>query len=94
MLIYAWKAWIVKEVAKLIGKRRKYKNDNTRKGQQRYHQLRNQVNREAKKSKEQWLEQQCGEIDEMFKVNKTEHAYRKIQQFVGKKKRNCTNIRE
>ncbi|VVC33883.1 Hypothetical protein CINCED_3A000978 [Cinara cedri] len=52
------------------------------------------VNRKARKAKEEWLEQQCSEIDELFKVNKIDYAYQKIQQFVGKRKRNCTNIRD
>ncbi|CAI6371778.1 unnamed protein product [Macrosiphum euphorbiae] len=81
------RAWIDKEIVKLIDERRKYKNNNTREGQQKYRQLRNQVNREARKSKEEWLEQQCSEIDELFKVNKIDYAYQKIQQFVGKRKR-------
>ena len=50
--------------------------------QQKYRQLRNQVNQEARKSKEEWLEQQCGEINESFKVIKIDHAYLKIQHFV------------
>jgi len=40
------------------------------------------------------LEQQCGEIDELFKVKIIDYAYQNIQQFVGKRKRNCTNIRD
>ncbi|KAL4152963.1 hypothetical protein QTP88_000796 [Uroleucon formosanum] len=88
------KAWIGKEIVKLIDERRKYKNNNTREGQQKYRQLRNQVNREARKAKEEWLEQQWSEIDEMFKANKIDYAYHKIQQFVGKRKRNVTNIRD
>lgn len=87
------RSWINKEIVKLIDERRKYKKNNTR-GQQKYRQLRNQVNREARKAKEEWLEQQCSEIDELFKVNKIDYAYHKIQQFVGKRKRNCTNIRD
>ncbi|XP_060882053.1 craniofacial development protein 2-like [Metopolophium dirhodum] len=39
------RAWIDKEIVKLIDERRKYKNNNTREGQQKYRQLRNQVNR-------------------------------------------------
>jgi len=88
------RAWIDKEIVKLIDGRRKYKNNNTREGQQKYRQLRNQVNRETRKAKEEWLEQQCSEIDEMFKANKIDYAYHKIQQFVGKRKRNVTNIRD
>jgi len=34
------------------------------------------------------------EIDELFKVNKTDYAYHKIQHFFGKRKRNHTNIRD
>lgn len=88
------RAWFDKEIVKLIDERRKYKNNNTREGQQKYRQLRNQVNRVARKAKEEWLEQQCSEIDEMFKANKIDYAYHKIQQFVGKRKRNVTNIRD
>ncbi|VVC42653.1 Hypothetical protein CINCED_3A011236 [Cinara cedri] len=47
------KAWIDKEIVKLIDERQKYKNNNTREGQQKYHQLRNQDNREARKAKEE-----------------------------------------
>jgi hypothetical protein len=47
------RAWIDKEIVKLIDERQKYKNNNTREGQQKYHQLRNQVNREVRKTKEE-----------------------------------------
>jgi len=88
------RAWIDKEIVKLIDERRKYKNHNTREGKQKNRQLRNQVNQEARKAKEEWLQQQCSEIDELFKVNKIDYAYQKIQQFEGKRKRNFTNIRD
>lgn len=81
-------------MVKLIDERQKYKNKITQKEQQKYCQLKNQVNREARKSKEDWFEQQCGKIDELFKVNKIKRAYHKIPQFVKKRKRNCTNIRD
>ncbi|VVC35523.1 Hypothetical protein CINCED_3A007494 [Cinara cedri] len=87
------RAWIDKEIVQLINERQKYKNNNMIEGRQKYCQLRNQVNRETRKAKE-WLEQQCGEINELFKVNKIDYAYRKIRQFVEKIKRNCTNIRD
>ena len=38
------KAWINKEIVKLIDERRKYKNNNSCEGQHKYRQLRNQVN--------------------------------------------------
>lgn len=55
---------------------------------------RNQVNREPSKCKEEWSEQRCGKVDELFKVNKINCVYHKIQQFFGKRKQNCTNIRD
>lgn len=38
------KAWVVKEVVRLIDKWQKYKNSNTKEGQLKYYQLENQVN--------------------------------------------------
>lgn len=63
------------EVIQSIEERRKYKNDKTMEGRQRYRQLRNQVNREVKKAKETWLEEQCDEIETLFKRNRTDQAY-------------------
>jgi len=79
------KAWIDREIVKLIDERQKYKNNKTREGQQKYRQLRKQDNWKARKAKEELLEQQCGKINELFKVNKIDYAYHKIQQYFGKK---------
>lgn len=81
-------------LVEIVYKDIKYKNNKITEGQQKYRQLRNQVNREARKSKQKCLEQQCDQIDELFKANKIDHANRKIQQFVGKRKQNSTNIRD
>lgn len=44
-------------------------------GRQRYRQLRNQINREVKKAKEIWPEEQCQGIQKLFKRNRTDQAY-------------------
>jgi len=72
------KAWTDKGVVRHIEERLKHINNNTREDQQKYQQLRNQVKRETKKTKEVLLEQWCGEINESYKVNKIDYAYHKI----------------
>jgi hypothetical protein len=48
------KAWIDKEIVKLIDERQKYKNNNTREGQQKYRQLRIRLTEKQEKLKNGW----------------------------------------
>jgi len=63
--------------------KRKYKNYITMEGRQRYRQFRNNVNREVIKAKKTLLEEQCEEIEKLFKRNRADQAYCKILNIVG-----------
>lgn len=51
------KSWITSNIIDLIEKRRKYKHRTDFYGKLKCRNLRNRINRESKKAKEEWLEQ-------------------------------------
>uniref|UniRef100_A0A8D9E3Z3 Craniofacial development protein 2 n=1 Tax=Cacopsylla melanoneura TaxID=428564 RepID=A0A8D9E3Z3_9HEMI len=80
------KPWIDGNIIKLIEERRKCKNLEDIEGRIRYKHLKNLVNRESRKAKEEWLQDLCTEIDTNLKRGKIEKAYSLIKKYFGKKK--------
>ena len=67
----------------LIEQRRKYKHD---KNKSEYNRLRNLINRQAKKDKEEWLGHYCGEIENQLNRGNNEKSYNHIRRLFGKLK--------
>ena len=74
--------WITPSIIDLIEERRKYKHRTDMEGQLKYRNIRNRINRESKKAKEEWLEQQCTEINHLFATNRPDQAYGTIKSFL------------
>ena len=67
----------------LIEQRRKHKHD---KNKREYNRLRYLINRQAKKDKEEWLGQYCGEIENQLNRGNTEKSYNLNRKLFGKPK--------
>ena len=61
----------MKKTATLIEQRRKHKHD---KNKSEYNRIRNFINRQVKKDKEEWLGQYCEEIENQLKRGNTEKS--------------------
>ncbi|KAI5728729.1 hypothetical protein M8J77_020289 [Diaphorina citri] len=88
------KQWIDEKVIELIEERRKYKNAIDIEGKIKYKQLRNAVNREAKRAKETWLRALHQEIEQNLKEGKMEKAYGLINKYFKQKKMNGNTIKD
>ncbi|KAI5695434.1 hypothetical protein M8J75_016624 [Diaphorina citri] len=80
------KPWITEEVIALIEERRRYKNCQDIEGRIKYKYYKNLVNREAKKAKENWLQNLCEEIEFLLGNGKLEKAYNLIKKYFGKRR--------
>jgi len=63
--------------------KKKHRHD---KNKSEYNQLRNFINRQAKKDKEEWLGQYCEEIENELNWGNIEKSYNLIRKFFGKPK--------
>ena len=72
-----------KKTINLIEQRRKHKYD---KNKSEYNWLWNLINRKAKKDKEEWFGQHCGETENQLNWGNTEKSYNLIRKLFGKPK--------
>ena len=78
------KPWISeKKTIILIEQRRKHKHD---KNKREYNRIRNLINRQVKKDKEEWLGQYCEETENQLNGGNAEKSYNLIRKFFGKPK--------
>uniref|UniRef100_A0A8D8X5H0 Craniofacial development protein 2 n=1 Tax=Cacopsylla melanoneura TaxID=428564 RepID=A0A8D8X5H0_9HEMI len=80
------KPWIDESVIDLIEERRQYKNGKSLEEKIKYKQLKNAVNRAAKRAKEKWLIELHEEIDRCMRYGQMEKAYNLINKYFGAKK--------
>uniref|UniRef100_A0A8D8R4I6 Craniofacial development protein 2 n=1 Tax=Cacopsylla melanoneura TaxID=428564 RepID=A0A8D8R4I6_9HEMI len=80
------KPWIDEMVIDLIEERRQYKNGKSLEEKIKYKQLKNAVNRAAKRAKEKWLIELHEEIDQYMRRGQMEKAYNLINKYFGAKK--------
>ncbi|XKL59451.1 hypothetical protein PGB90_000467 [Kerria lacca] len=55
-------------------RRRRYKQTRDEEGIRKYRDLRNQVRKECRKAKEEWINQNCKEIEEKMKEGKIDKS--------------------
>ena len=87
------KPWINNKIIDLIEKRRKYKNEISEEGMSEYKMYRNLVNREAKKAKEEWLNNICKDIDACLEKGLSDKVYQIIKRFFREYKDKATILR-
>ncbi|KAF0753999.1 craniofacial development protein 2-like [Aphis craccivora] len=80
------KEWINEEILEMINERRKYKNATDQRGKEKYRKLKNAINRECKKSKEN--------INEALKVGLMDKTYGIVRTFFKERKFKMASIKE
>jgi hypothetical protein len=80
------------DIVKKIEERRKLKHDSSEEERRQYRTLRNEINRDARKAKERYLEERCKEVEELTKEGKLERAYKTIKQFFGTQRIRCNGV--
>lgn len=83
-----YKPWITGELLDLMEERRKCK---ARGNHEEYARLRNKINKEAKRVREEWYEKKCKDIDEHLAKGNSERAYAEIRKQFGTR-RNMMNV--
>lgn len=87
------KPWINYKIIDFIEKRRKFKNTISEEGMSEYKMYRNLINREAKITKEEWLNNICKDFDSCLAKGLNEKAYKNIKRFFRKYKDKATILR-
>ncbi|XP_049779632.1 uncharacterized protein LOC126176518 [Schistocerca cancellata] len=72
--------WITADIIECIENRRLYKNSTDEQGKAECRRLRNLFNREARKAKENFLEEMCREVEENIQNGRTDLVYRTANQ--------------
>ncbi len=81
------KPWVTEEMMNKMEERRKWKNSGTTEGKARYRKLNNELRRITDKAKEDWLTEQCKEIEELNRRGRSDLMYRKVKDVVPTKRR-------
>ena len=82
----AKKAWVTPGMIEKMDERRKWKNKRTEEGNRMYRKLNNQLRRETDRAREQWLEEQCTEMEELERIGRHDLLYEKGKQICEDKR--------
>ena len=80
--------WMTEEILDKMEERRECKERNHR----RYEELNQEIRQNCDTAKENWIDHQCNEVEELERTHKIESMHRKIKEITGKKKRAKGNI--
>ena len=70
------KPWITAEILDLCDKRRELRKKRfEHEGSEKYKEVNNNIKRCMKKAKENWIEEQCSEIEENLRKTNSKRAY-------------------
>ena len=73
--------WMAEDILNKMEQRKKYKNNN----HIEYQRLNKEIANDYRKAKEQWITDQCQEIEKLEKQHKTTEMHQKIKNFTNKK---------
>ncbi len=80
------KPWVTQDLLDLCNKRRNLKNQKAEKeGAKKYRVVNKQIRKGMKNAKEEWIKDQCQEIEHNLKVNNTKKAYQLVKELTNKK---------
>ena len=88
--------WVTTGILDLCAKRRKLKNKNNSKdkdGMAQYRAVNQEIKKGMKKAKENWIGEQCQNIDDCLKKN-SKQAYKLVQDLTGTKQERTTTIQD
>ena len=74
------KPWISAEILDLCGKRRELRKKRFEpEGSEKYKEVNSSIKRCMKKAKENWIGEQCGEIEENLRKNNSKRAHQLVK---------------
>ena len=89
------KPWVTADVLDLCDKRRELKkNKSDAEGAKQYGAVNQQVKKGMKKAKENWIEEQCQNIEENLKKNNSKKAYQLVKDLTSTKQGRTTTIQD
>ena len=89
------KTWITAEILDLCDKRRELrKNRFEPEGSEKYKEVNNNIKRYMKKAKENWIGEQCSEIEENLRKKNSKRAYQLVKDLTTVKQGKATTVQD
>ena len=89
------KPWITADILDLCDKRRELRNKRFEpEGSEKYKEVNNNIKRCMKKAKENWIGEQCSEIEENLRENNSKRAYQLVKDLTTVKQRKVTTVQD
>ena len=89
------KTWITAEILDLCDKRRELRKKIFEpEGSEKYKAVNNNIKRCMKKAKENWIGEQCSEIEENLRKNNSKRAYQLVEDLTTVKQGKATTVQD
>ena len=89
------KSWITAEILDLCDKRRELRKKRfEHEGAAKYKEVNNNIKGCMKKSKENWIREQCSEIEENLRKNNSKRAYELVKDLTTVKQGKVTTVQD
>ena len=89
------KPWVSANILELCDERRKLKSvKSTTEGAPKYRAINKKIRKDMKKAKEEWIEQQCSDIDENLQMNNSKKAYKIVKDLTSTKQSRVSTIQD
>ncbi|XP_047478507.1 craniofacial development protein 2-like [Penaeus chinensis] len=82
------KPWVNEEMLVKMDERRKWKNANTEVGRGKYRKLNNELRRTTDRAREQWWEEERGEIERLDGMGRSDRVYQRVKKLTSDKRSN------
>ena len=87
--------WITAEILDLCDKRRELrKNIFELEGSEKYKEMNNNIKKCTKMAKENWIGEQCSEIEENLRKNNSKRAYQLVKDLTTVEQRKATTVQD
>ena len=87
------KPWITADILDLCGKRRELRKKRFEpEGSEKYKEVNKNIKRCIKRAKENWIGEQCSEIEEDLRKNNSKMAYQLVKDFTTVKQGKATTV--
>ena len=89
------KTWITSEILDLCDKRRELKQKRFEpEGSEKYKEVNKNIKRCMKKAKENWIGEQCSQIEENLRKNNSKRAYQLVKDLTTVKQGKATTVQD
>ena len=89
------KTWVTADILDLCDKRRELRKKRSEpEGSEKYKDVNKNIKRCMKKAKENWIGEQCSEIEENLRKNNSKRAYQLVKDLTTVKQENATTVQD